>query len=522
MNGDLSRVTFDPLKHFTRVTLLQGRVQVDADWNEHAAILLHYMRTLAADLIGQHGGPDDLFRGQANRTELIKRNCGFAIIATNGQPAGSLSFFPSDDPLSDDEKTLLQAKVKNRVPLLITPGHYYVDGLLCENETYWRYSEQPDLRQANDEKLRNLNGRYLLYLDVWERHITALEDPSILEVALGGADTAARSKLVWQIKIGPELPLPGAGPGRPIALSCTTFNTIFSPGVMNQLQPTNRGRIRAKAKEDSAADAADACITSPDARYRGMENQLYRVEIHQPGPALDATGSNREDAATFKWSRDNGTTVAALKRKDGDHLIVSGLRDFSRWFAAGNWIEVTHDALELNGMPGTLVRLAMVEGETLTIDPSTASGTVYEPRSKFNDLPVSNLKVRRWDHKQPEDTLLREGAITIEEKVWIELEDGLMIRFEPGVAAMQYSSGDYWLIPARVSTGDVEWPSEFGPDPSDPSKSIEQPQALPPHGIEHHYAPLAAVTLDAGQITGVIDLRHKFPAVGACSADAPR
>ena len=52
MKADLSRQTFDPFKRFTRVLTQQGRVQLDADWNEQAAILLHQLRTLAADLIG--------------------------------------------------------------------------------------------------------------------------------------------------------------------------------------------------------------------------------------------------------------------------------------------------------------------------------------------------------------------------------------------------------------------------------------------------------------------------------------
>jgi len=38
------------------------------------------------------------------------------------------------------------------------------------------------------------------------------------------------------------------------------------------------------------------------------------------------------------------------------------------------------------------------------------------------------------------------------------------------------------LIPTRTATGDVEWPGEVG-----------QPEARPPHGVEHHYAPLAVV-----------------------------
>jgi hypothetical protein len=36
---------------------------------------------------------------------------------------------------------------------------------------------------------------------VWERHITTVEDDSIREKALGGPDTATRTKVVWQVKL---------------------------------------------------------------------------------------------------------------------------------------------------------------------------------------------------------------------------------------------------------------------------------------------------------------------------------
>src|ERR1041385_3072289 len=101
-----------------------------------------------------------------------------------------------------------------------------------------------------------------------------------------------------------------------------------------------------------------------------------------------ATSVTAEEAATIKWSRDNGTTVVPVKEKIGERLIVSGLRDLSRWFEAGNWVEITHDALELSGRPGTVVRLAKVEGEVLTIDPYTTSGTIYDPESKFEGLDI--------------------------------------------------------------------------------------------------------------------------------------
>ena len=57
MGGDFTRDTFDPGKHYSRVLMQQGRVQLDADWNEQASILLHYMRALGRDLFGPHAGP---------------------------------------------------------------------------------------------------------------------------------------------------------------------------------------------------------------------------------------------------------------------------------------------------------------------------------------------------------------------------------------------------------------------------------------------------------------------------------
>lgn len=38
MKGDFIRNTFDLLKHYSRVLMQQGRVRVDADWNEQNSI----------------------------------------------------------------------------------------------------------------------------------------------------------------------------------------------------------------------------------------------------------------------------------------------------------------------------------------------------------------------------------------------------------------------------------------------------------------------------------------------------
>ena len=240
MKGDFSRNTFDPFKHFTRVLMQQGRVQLDADWNEQAAILLRYVHMLAADLIGPHGGLGNSF--------LI-------------QPAqGGFS---------------------------IAPGHYYVDGMLCENEPMLDSDGNAVLLGYFDQNDYPLDpaqsplppAPFLVYLDVWERLVTSVQDDAIREVALGGPDTAARARLVWQVRVTNQMP-DGAliTPG----ISRNGLLGLWDAWVASW-QPAQRGLLRAHARLE--AQELDPCITDPRARYRGAENQLYRVEVHRSGPA---------------------------------------------------------------------------------------------------------------------------------------------------------------------------------------------------------------------------------------------
>ena len=100
----------------------------------------------------------------------------------------------------------------------------------------------------------------------------------------------------------------------------------------------------------------------------------------------------------------------------------------------------------------------------------------------------ANPKVRRWDHIATHAvSLADDNALPIQESptragqvVWIDLEDGVQIQFS---ARGRYRTGDYWLIPARATTRNIEWPQD----------EQSNPRQLPPHGIEHHYALLGFV-----------------------------
>src|SRR6266508_1258727 len=212
MKGDFSRFTFRPGKRYTSVRLQQGRVTLDSDWNEQAAIREDLERVRFEDIVGTSAVPC--------REAFSVRHRG------NG--------------------------------LTLSAGRIYAGGLACELD------EPTPLEQLLRNPLTPAAGRTdFLYLDAWERHLTAVDDPELLEPALGGADTTTRLKVAWRIGV-----VEGVG-----ISSCSDAASLLPQqpnGLMSAAAPGG---------------------------YKGAENRLYRVEIHGDG----APGS-----ATFKWSRDNG------------------------------------------------------------------------------------------------------------------------------------------------------------------------------------------------------------------------
>jgi Family of unknown function (DUF6519) len=122
--------------------------------------------------------------------------------------------------------------------------------------------------------------------------------------------------------------------------------------------------------------ADDVCVTPPASKDRGAENQLYRVEIHHG--SRDDKGNpagNIDIAASFKWSRDNGSVATMWLGVEGSDIQVAN----ARGFAPGNWVELSDDTHELLGNPGTLVQLVKVEGNALSVDPATAPADGCRP-----------------------------------------------------------------------------------------------------------------------------------------------
>ncbi|GAB3170330.1 hypothetical protein GCM10027059_36580 [Myceligenerans halotolerans] len=416
MHADLTRWTFDPALGYRSVLMQQGRVLLDAEWNEQAEITAHHDRVRTEDVVGPAGGAEPVDGGAGP----------FALVAL---PDGG----PPDDAGWAD--------------LAVAPGRYYVDGVLAAappnpatGSGAWPLANQPHLRTISsgvtaDPGLTEPgdDGRYAAWLEVSDHLVTADERPQLLESALGGPDTAAREQTIWQVRLAP-----------------------LGDEVCSELaaaEPTAPRRMVAALREED--DDVDPCRIVGGGGYQRLESQLYRVEV------FDAGAEPR-----FVWSRENGSVVAGLL--DLDVSAVTGAdsaltidrpgRDEELSIRQGDLVEVTSADRRLRGLPGFLAGVERVDDLLLHVAWDDGAPTSV---AALGSAPV----VRRWD-----------GGPTRLRPTSTDLEGGITVRFPAGGTPRV---GDYWLIPARPARlgfgvtarqGTLEWPWDAAtPDPQPPN-----------------------------------------------------
>ena len=513
MKGDFSRLTFDRRKRYSGVLMQQGRVQTDADWNEQLEIQHRRTETEARDVIGLCGVPKETggFEVQAldspapltpfdlsvsdGRIYVDGLLCEtdaskVALSSLQGMQATAVTLDVDGRPMRPGQwVTVSGDDGANSTRLIINadeglgvltfdanlPAYQDSDHPFLRRVT--TYLTQPDLASPEFAEppdpdapvqlpsLKLPEGYYLAYHRVFERHGTALDDPLIREKALGGPDTTTRIKNVWQLGL-----LPVATPNSQ-EVDCESqlpeWDALVAPptGLMN-------------ARTEPEDDPKDPCLLPPEAGYRRLENQLYRVEVHKGGPRA---------SASFKWSRENGSIQTNVEKIDGAKVIVSDLgRDEVLGFKGGGWVEIVDDESELTAAPRPLALITKIKKETREITLDTDL-TALDGRA--------GLRLRRWD--QPGDEGTADGLPMA--AGWLDLEGGIQVEFSEGT----YKAGDYWLIPARTATADIEWPPYEVPNDS--------PQPQPPRGVKQHYCRLAVLFSNDDGIAVVEDCRKLFP-----------
>jgi hypothetical protein len=471
---DTSRFHFDPWKNYSGVVMEQGRVQLDSDWNDWLAQLARRTQAETLDILGR-------------------------------------AAYPATTPFA------FRIDFDGSGKLRIGPGRMYVDGLLAENHgdastVTWDpalgemsntpqpppaaesgaipYTAQPYLpgvTQPTD------GGAYLAYLDVWTRAVDYLQDPALIDPAVG-IDTTGRLQTVWQVRLASVTS----------GTTCGNAGTPW-PGPSSGLLTT---------APVSSAPSGPCCLTS-NTGYTGAENQNYRVEIHTPGPI---------GMATFKWSRDNGsveTGVTAITPVTNSVLVAASRlsllsmgRDQVLGFAPGDWIEILDDDLELAGLPGDLHRIDTIDfaGKTITLDSAadTAKFPVTGGATPYQTDPTRHTRIRRWDQSgrvyQSDGTTVvtdlgaagSTGAIPATAAgIAVILENGVTVTFGLSTAGGSFNSGDFWTFAARTDG------------------LLDELKDAPPQGIHHHYTPLSVVDFAA---TSATDCRT--PSGCECKDDA--
>jgi hypothetical protein len=454
MGSDRARITYDPTRKWRGLVAQQGRVTVEADWNEAAAIDAADERAVTLDVVGPVGAPHG----------------GYAVTATPpASPPGSAS------PPSSAEGDLT-----------VGTGTLYLGGERLDLGAPVDLADQPDWRDpatgtlwvaptATPASPPTATGTELVYLLAIEQEVSALEDPALTDVALGGPDTMQRLRVLQRFVRWPTQ-----------ASSCTqAFSEVQAAWATDGLtldQATMRLESTAKLEVGFVTDPAPASPCQPVATggYLGAENQLIRVQITD----VDADG-----VPTIVWGFDDATFLYGLRSAAPDStggLILTLAKapvDSYHNPVAGQAVELLRDAAGLTpDQPGSATNgyIAAAAGQvfTLTQGYDSSSRTVVVTGS----LPAGyqdahQLYLRVWQGSTPAPagtpvTLTGAGATT-GVTVTLSATGGI---FHPG---------DFWCFALRPSVPDLIYPDRYGVAPQ------------PPEGARVHACPIALVTWPA-------------------------
>ncbi len=286
----------------------QGRMLTDADWNELTEIVKTRLDSALRDVIGS-GTPD--------RAGAVRASAPDTLVWGN--------------------------LYVNGIPARLRPR----DG---DADAAFDYAEQRDYPSPSPLPL----PPYALYVDVWERAVNALEDSSLRDVALHGADTTTRTETMAQVKWAPV----------GFDAEDATVNPTRGSALLTL-------QLRAGIAERDPCDPCADEIALSDA----VGNYLFRVEVHDVDYAADGLPTR----VVLKWSRENGGEIAYVGAEPPGVIADRWAYEFHHGAEEGATTEKHLGYLP----PATLAGFSPARGEvTLGYPPSPPTGFSL---------------VRRWD-----------------------------------------------------------------------------------------------------------------------------
>lgn len=480
MSSDKSRSASDRSGDYTGVVSQQGRVIVDRDFNALQDIIDRRVDGDALDIIGPSGTPDD----------------GFAISLLEASP-------PASPP-----RGLFSPPIGHGFDFLIAPGTMYVGGQRivfparpAGHPITYSYFDQPDWISPAAPASLGFSGTELVYLHLWEQEVSAVEDPDLLDAALGGVDTTQRLRLLRRVRRR-SVTSPRCDAAWQQAVAAWLAGGL-------QLDPQSLALLpqaRLQVGFVQAGGFTDPCDPIATGGYLGAENQLIRVQI-----GLGST-ANAPNARVVVWGYDNASFMyrVAAVRPNGRMLQLT--RDPPDAFhipGTGQVVEILRTALVLETDPDTTDPLHQRTIVRCVAEPVGVLARLAQPYGPAQPGDPTNYIV--LDTPLPDDYISDPNPLFV--RVWqaqlpIGAAGGTVELIDPArhtttgievtVSTPQgeaLTPGIYWLIAARPSTPQAVYPERL----------LIAPQ--PPDGPRQWACPLAVIDWRAAVVH---DCRSRF------------
>jgi Family of unknown function (DUF6519) len=445
--SDRARISFDPSRQWRGVIHQQGRVTIEADINEASAIDSAERRAELLDVVGPSGTPDD----------------GYKVLpGPTGSSVGDLS---------------------------IQAGTMYVGGERVTLAAALDYAAQPDWVDSAGDPLWVApavpagRSNEVVYLLLREQEVSAVEDPALIDIALGGPDTAARRRIVQRVVRAATTAADAAEALAALEQGWAAQGLTFTPGTMRL---GSQAMLQVSFQQEPGM--ASLCQPSGQGGYIGAENQLIRVQV----ASVDASGN-----PTLVWGYDNASflyRIAGPVTAGATTLtLASAPVDSYHQPAKGQAVEVLQAAVVLNPSD-TTDYIAATSGTmtTLTAPYQPGSGAGAGQVQLATGLTAQQaasplLFLRVWQGTIPYSP----GPLALG-------QTGLQVTLTNSGSA--WHVGDYWTFAVRPGT-----PTTLSP--VYPERLLASPQ--PPDGPSMWACQLGLVSW-SGTTPTVTDFRQQF------------
>ena len=424
MGSDRARVTYDPKQQYRSVVMQQGRVTLEADWNEAAQITNEEIRKEALDFVGPCGTPDD----------------GYRVVVLS---------VPTNPPFD----------------FFIRSGTMYVGGMRVHLYDPVQYSNQPDWRDYGPEDpdwvdLSSFTAspaifptNEFVYLYLREQEISAVEVPDLKDVALGGPDTAQRTRLLQRfVRVSSQ--------GKDCVSGLTaaqakwqTEGLFFDPDTMRLCSWS-----RLQVGFSNQTQTPDPCQPLAQGGYLDPDNQLIRVQIS----GVDhATGNPK-----FLWGFDDASFLYRINidSNNPQNLVFQQVPvDANHQPVTGQAVEVLRTAADLPNGGDVAATSGFVFTLEQNYDPDSQSITIPTGLSLPTDYtfpaqsPPNQLFLRVWQQEvvfTPGQTVaLGNTGLTVTPQT---------LNNQP------FHLGDCWMFAVRPATPQTVYPERYQNEPQRP------------------------------------------------------